>query len=185
MTAHKDRRVQRTRMALLNAFKALVLEERKTKITVPDVIARANVGRSTFYDHFKSIDDLHLHSLSHPLAILVGGITGSGDVSQIEELLTHFWENRRRARATFNGPGRDQVTRLLADMLEPELPVAGTQPGIPNRLMALQLAENALALIRGWVGAEAWCEPAELARHIKTTSVAILGCKHTSPISQR
>ena len=180
MTEHKDRRVQRTRTALLEAFRELVIEDRKAKITVPDVILKANVGRSTFYDHFKNIDDLYLQSLSHPMAVLVDGIIGIDKDQDLENLLIHFWENRQRARATFNGAGRDQVSRLLADMIEPRLAGINDFRDIPNRLMALQLAENAMALIRGWVGAEAWCEPRKIADHIKITSSAILGCGRKS-----
>jgi len=47
---------------------------------------------------------------------------------------------------------------------------------VPPRLLALQLAENSLALIRGWVGAGAWVTPDILAQHIRTTSKAILDC---------
>lgn len=176
MTAQNDRRIQRTRSALLNAFRELVVEDRKTKITVPDVIKRANVGRSTFYDHFKGINELYLQSLSYPLSTLVESIMGSEDLLKLEDLLVHFWENRQRARATFNAAGRDQVTRLLADMLETKLPALENRPNIPIRLLALQLAENALALIRGWVDAEAWCEPEDIGIHIKNTSAAILRC---------
>jgi AcrR family transcriptional regulator len=55
-----DRRIERTRQSLQNALNALILEKGYEKVTVQDVIDRANVGRSTFYAHFESLDQLLL-----------------------------------------------------------------------------------------------------------------------------
>jgi AcrR family transcriptional regulator len=55
-----DRRVERTRRSLLNALNELILEKGYEKVTVQDVIDRANVGRSTFYAHFEDKDQLLL-----------------------------------------------------------------------------------------------------------------------------
>lgn len=54
----KDRRVQRTRELLRSAMVSLIQEKGFEALTVQDIIDRANVGRSTFYSHFKGKDDL-------------------------------------------------------------------------------------------------------------------------------
>lgn len=53
-----DRRVGRTQQLLFDALLALVQEKRYNKITVQEILDRANVGRSTFYAHFQDKDDL-------------------------------------------------------------------------------------------------------------------------------
>ncbi len=53
-----DRRVRRTRTALHKALIELMIERGYDKVTVQDVLDRADVGRSTFYAHFRSKDDL-------------------------------------------------------------------------------------------------------------------------------
>ena len=54
----EDRRVQRTRLTLRSAMTSLIREKGFEALTVQDIIDRANVGRSTFYAHFRSKEDL-------------------------------------------------------------------------------------------------------------------------------
>jgi AcrR family transcriptional regulator len=53
-----DRRVRRTRESLYRALISLALEKHYDSITVQEVLDRANVGRSTFYTHFQTMDEL-------------------------------------------------------------------------------------------------------------------------------
>jgi AcrR family transcriptional regulator len=53
-----DRRVQRTRRQLHEALMSLVRDKRYDAIKVQDILNRADVGRSTFYMHFRDKEDL-------------------------------------------------------------------------------------------------------------------------------
>src|SRR5258705_6420819 len=53
-----DRRTQRTRHSLTHAMVDLVTEKRFDEITVQNLIDRADIGRSTFYTHFRDKEDL-------------------------------------------------------------------------------------------------------------------------------
>ena len=53
-----DRRVVRTRAAVVAAFDTLLLEKDMSQITVTDIAREANIDRKTFYTHFGSVDGL-------------------------------------------------------------------------------------------------------------------------------
>jgi AcrR family transcriptional regulator len=64
----KDRRIQKTEYLLREALASLIREKPFDSIVVKEILARANVGRSTFYTHFRDKDDLLvscIHDMLH------------------------------------------------------------------------------------------------------------------------
>lgn len=51
------RRIKRTRTAVFNAMLDLMVEKDASKITVLELCKRADINKSTFYLHYKSMDD--------------------------------------------------------------------------------------------------------------------------------
>lgn len=52
-----DRRIKRTRTAIFNAVLELIVEKEANRITVLELCKKADINKSTFYLHYKSMDD--------------------------------------------------------------------------------------------------------------------------------
>ena len=59
-----DRRIQRTRQSLRSALLELIREKGYDGISIEEITERANVGRATFYLHYKDKEDLLLEEFS-------------------------------------------------------------------------------------------------------------------------
>ena len=66
----EDRRVGRTRRLMHEALMALIVEKGYETVTVQDILDRADVGRSTFYAHYRDKDELLLSSFEHLRTLL-------------------------------------------------------------------------------------------------------------------
>jgi len=53
-----DRRTQKTRRAIYEAFSTLLNRKAYSRITIQEIIDAADIGRSTFYAHFTAKEDL-------------------------------------------------------------------------------------------------------------------------------
>jgi AcrR family transcriptional regulator len=172
---NRQRQVRKTRALLLDAFRELVLERRYTAIRVADIVARADVGRSTFYEHFNDKDDILFESMSGLLAVLadIGG--EKHHVDQLARVLGHFREHRRLALGLLSGPS-PRVARKLTQLIQEHL---GSKQGrssslLPINLIAQLLAEANLGLIRGWLENESQCTAMELASAMHASAKASL-----------
>lgn len=98
-----DRRQRKTRAAIFSAFAELLGEKGYGSITVREIIERADVGRTTFYAHFPTKDDL-LRELCEELfghvvdsAVGRSGTAGSySDAAPPPSALCHLLQHMRK-----------------------------------------------------------------------------------------
>lgn len=124
----EDRRVGRTKRRLKEALMALIQERGYDGITVEELAARADVGRSTFYSHFTSKEDLLFDGFDGWLRSLTvppeGGPGGRRFYFSLP-LLHHIRGQKRFFQATIgrggNAPVRERIVDLFAELARTEL----------------------------------------------------------------
>src|SRR3954470_3024607 len=93
-TKVSDRRPAKTVSALRTSLIELMLEKHYDSITVQDIIDRANVGRSTFYSHFRDKEDLLVGDWKRFLGMLAAHIdldaAANGRLAPVEGLMMHL-----------------------------------------------------------------------------------------------
>ncbi len=104
-----DRRQIKTRAAIFDALTNLLAKKRFTNITVQDIIDEANIGRSTFYSHFETKDDMlkamcdeifgHIFS-QHPE--MCGTYISHGNMGSLGDRLAHILHHIRDSKYRVN-----------------------------------------------------------------------------------
>jgi AcrR family transcriptional regulator len=160
-----DRRVQRTRQLLHDALIALILEKGYDKITVQDIIDRANVGRSTFYAHYLDKQDLLESGLARLREELGRNLAGDDATESAEWMLLpslalfrHTGQHHDLFRAMIGGTGIDLVIKTIdealtghAQALLDQLVARRGQPSVPPRVIVTYVVGALLALLTWWL----------------------------------
>ena len=161
-----DRRVQRTRELLQKALLELISERRYDAITIQDIVDRANVGRTTFYLHYNSKDQLLMSC--HEAMVRQFPLGALHPLSR-EELLSpeaphgmtaayqHLEEARAMLYAIFQGKDSLLIMRRIRDWNAQEIETnlratfVETASTIPLDVLANYLAGAQIALLHWWL----------------------------------
>jgi AcrR family transcriptional regulator len=129
--AKEDRRLARSRKALSDAFVSLLTERPYAKISIRAIVERANVGRSTFYEHFENKEQLMLWGHDHLKSLILGdagpGPTGAPRLRFLG-LYRHLAESSDMAKAVGKGPAGEIVSGFLRDTLRRNLEAQAARP---------------------------------------------------------
>lgn len=149
----QDKRTQRTLMALQHAFDELVTSKPYDEITLNEIISKANVGRSTFYQHYKNKDDILAKRLSWPMSVIASAVSAEPNVGDIQGTLSHFWDKRSYARVVFQGSTLKQIKLVLTEHLNVYVRKADASASspIPHETYAKAIAEAQMFLVSNWL----------------------------------
>jgi AcrR family transcriptional regulator len=158
-----DRRARRTRDTLHDTLMRLTVERGYDGLTVADIAAAANVGRSTFYAHFTDKDDL-LRSAAGSLrnALIrehaVAGLEGTSTdrILGFSRFMTaHMAEQRVLFRALMRGRAGpillDLIRHALCDIVRAEL-----VPGVKSASAPLDDELSVQFLVGGYISVLTW-----------------------------
>lgn len=160
-----DRRIARTREILQDALNSLTLKVGYEAVTITDICDAANVGRSTFYSHFTSKDDLKRSGLEHlrqhlltrqKAALAEGGALQDRTLSFSLVMLEHARDHAALYKALVNDRGGSValgfIREMLGDLIRAEtagLPFAPDQDPL-NREFVVQYLVGAFMSVMVW-----------------------------------
>ena len=160
-----DRRTQRTRRRLSGALVELVEEKRFDDITVQNVIERAEVGRATFYSHFRDKEDLfeqQWEQFSERLAQQMDwDKAGKDSFVPVASFFQHLQEvqpfyrglvRSRKIDAIFKS-GIEYLTHYIETALNQRLKPGARPVGVPIPILSNYLASEFFALLKWWLDA--------------------------------
>jgi AcrR family transcriptional regulator len=175
-----DRRVERTRRLLHKALMSLILEKKYESITVQEILDRADVGRSTFYMHFRDKDELLFSGFQYLESFLesVPEASTTPPGKAYERIIRfslpmfeHAQEYRRVNRALLGSSAEAVVRRrihsVLAGIVSRELKLQlqrgkhGNGPVSPE-LLAHFLVSTYISVMTWWLNSKSSISPKEI-----------------------
>ena len=172
-----DRRVARTQHSLHQALNTLILKKGYEAISIKDIVAHADVGRSTFYAHHGSKEGLLVSGLEHLRFALMGQqrekLSGSGESGALPlafslTFFEHVREYRDILQALLANEGDTVVTRkmkrLLADVVRSELcsfKVQSGTGGVPRDALVQFTVDALFSILLWWFERSPSLPPAE------------------------
>ena len=171
-----DKRVRRTQEALRDALLDLIVERGYEEISVQDILDRADVGRATFYLHYRGKEDLLRKSLDRLRELLVKecrSTTTDATKSRVPlafslAFFRHVDSHRKLYRAVV---GREsgfivdrQMRRLLVDLVRDDITSSGqAKPKQPWADMVSQYVVGALmSMVTWWLDFNVKLSPEEI-----------------------
>jgi AcrR family transcriptional regulator len=180
MNDKKDRRSQRTRRLISEAFVELLLEKGYDAITIREVIERANVGRSTFYSHFKDKEELFASQLDRLMELLSQhvppGLSEQNPYFPSLGLFQHIQQQHKLYRILTWGSGAEVLTRHLqktmSEKIEERLISGRRAHEAPIPVIATFLAGSFLALVKWWLDNRMAYSPEEMDAMYRSLALA-------------
>jgi AcrR family transcriptional regulator len=157
-----DRRVQKTRALLHDALASLVHEKPYDDIVVKEILGRANVGRSTFYTHYRDKDELLTRGIREMLHVdapssAARSRSASDELLQFSlPFLEHIERSRRDGELPFEQVKgttvHEHLRRVLEAVLVDGLRQSNGASGIaPSDLLARHAAATFVLTLEWWL----------------------------------
>ena len=123
-----DRRQKKTREAIFTAFVKLLAQKSYHRVTVQEIVDAANVGRTTFYAHFPTRDDLlrelcedlfrHVFSDAPPAEVTHDFSLAAGSPQErLTHVLYHLRDSGRNLIAVLTGESSGAFLPYLRNSL--------------------------------------------------------------------
>lgn len=186
-----DRRQKKTRAAIFKAFSALLSEKNYGRITVQEIIDEADVGRTTFYAHFETKDEL-LKALCEELfghiidsaldCTHTHGLYSNGNVpeSVFCHLLQHLQENDNNILGLLSCENSEIFLRYFKDSLNELIRTQFVNQNrkkntnIPQDFLINHISGSFVEMVLWWIKGHMKQKPEELDGYFRAVIEPIL-----------
>ena len=177
-----DRRQKKTREAIFGAFSELLARKHYDRITVGEIIERADVGRATFYAHFETKDFL-LKELCEELFCHIFDAAEEGadkhrhifkcdaPSSVILHLLQHLQKNDNHILDLLAGENNDLFLRYFKENLriliqkQPQIFEKKRSDALPDDFWINHVSTTFVETVRWWLAGGMRQSPEELSAY--------------------
>ncbi len=163
-----DRRQRKTRIAVFKAFSELLSEKNVNRITVEDIIERADIGRSTFYAHFETKDylqkELCEELFCHIFDSMIDSSNGHTHIFECDapdsvylHLFRHLKKNDNNILDLLSGENNEMFLNYFKAGLfelictQGELINKSAFDGLPDDFLANHIVSTFVETVRWWV----------------------------------
>lgn len=161
-----DRRVQRTQQLLRDSLLSLILEKGYDEVTVQELTENANLGRATFYLHYKDKRELLLECMDVMVDQFVEQFDrfspeqwAYADGEPIQQVFKFAREQATLYKVIMSGQGGIEVSRRLhqiiatntCQVIETQITEKGLNPRLPIDFISNYYAGSLLALVFWWL----------------------------------
>lgn len=166
-SSKQDRRAIRSKRMIMEAWRELILEKDYKKISVNDIVKRADIGRATFYAHFDDKEALSRFMFSQLLAQIESEIQAILDENEAQEntyqnlvpslALFRIAEEKHRwfkMNGTNPTTGLTMLVHPLVKRLETklnEMNLSTSDHELPTHISALYLVSGLISILTDWV----------------------------------
>lgn len=153
-----DRRIQRTRQLLRDALITLILQKGYEDITVQEITDHANLGRATFYLHYRDKEELLMSSLTETFEELSQSMATEDQQRPLSLIaFRHAEQNQDLYRVMFSGQGTGgivrQINAYIAERVQKRLveQFSSLKLPVPLEVISQHIAGSLLSLITWWL----------------------------------
>jgi len=166
MARKLDRRVVRTRKLLRDALLSAILEEGFDAISIQDITAKANLGRATFYLHFKDKDELLRDVIDQLMVDFISQtpqltqdqwrMDDTKAIARIFDFASDHYDLYRILTISSGGiTAARQLHQTLSENIrthiQNDIDESGTRPILPQEYIANHFAGSLLAAVFWWL----------------------------------
>ncbi len=177
-----DRRQRKTREAIFKAFIELLSERPYHRITVGDILERADVGRATFYAHFETKDFLlkelcedlfdHIADTAMSVNSTPPCAYGTSQDSVFLHLLRHLQQTERSILQLLSSENNEIFLQYfktnLKKLILPLYPHSAV-PTLPEEYWTNHIAASFVEAVRFWISHRCKESPETIANYFAAT----------------